>query len=105
MKDADRGFASPGGVDGPQNEVVIVDQRRDVVIPARADRVPAVVPEVVYDEIEGVGEQRPERIVQVDREPVGVAQDQPGTRWVAVPTHRRDGVVVETNVNRGKRFG
>ena len=84
VKDADCRFAPIFAVDGFENDVVIVNQGRNVVVPLGADVVPTVVPEVVDHQVEIARKQRPEWVIEIDREPAAVAQDDPGSRRIAV---------------------
>ena len=96
MKDADRPLRSVLAFDRVEDEVVVVHQHRNVVIPPVADAVPAVVAEVERDQVEVVGEERPEGVVEIDRETVAVAEDEPqvGVRVAVAPCHG-DRLVVE----------
>lgn len=49
MKDADCRFSPIDMVVGLENEVVIVNQRRNIVIALGADAIPAMVPEVLHE--------------------------------------------------------
>ena len=100
-----RGFLSVGRVDRFQNAVLVVGQRGHVVPFRRADLVPAVVPQVMDDDIELIGEQRPEGIVQVDRKTVAVSQYEPGAVRIAMPPEHDDRVVVHAHVMSGMRPG
>ena len=56
--------------------------------------IPAVVPQVMDDDIELIGEQRPEGIVQVDRQAVAVSQYEPGAIRIAMPPEDDDRFIV-----------
>ncbi len=70
-----------------------------------ADRVPAVVAKVVEDEIEPVCEQRPERIVRVGGESVGVAQNELQPLRIPVPPENDGSTVVHRDLDRRTRLG
>ena len=57
-----------------------------------------MVPEVVEHQVKVIGEQRPERIIEVDREAVGVTQYEAGSGWIAVTAYRYNGPVVKPDV-------
>ena len=67
MKHADRLFLPEAPVDVPEDVLVVADERWDVMHMAIADRVPSVVPEIMDEQVETVGEQGPEGIVGIDR--------------------------------------
>ena len=84
-----------GTIDGLENDVVIANHGRDIVIRLGADAVPAVVPEIVDHQVEVVREQRPERIVEIGGETAAVAQDDSEARRIA--RARRTVVVVSAS--------
>ena len=92
-------------VDCFENTVVIIDERRDAMFMNGTDRVPAVVPEVVDHHVEIVRQQRPERIIEIDRETVAMTQYETWTLRVSMTPQRDAGVVVHEDVNRGMRLG
>ena len=73
MENADAGLRPKLLVDRSQDAVQIGDEHRDVVLTDRPERVPAVVADVVEDQVELVNQERPERIVQVDRHAIAMA--------------------------------
>jgi len=75
-----------------------VNQSWDVVISSGANAIPAVISEVVYEEVKFVRKQRPKGIVEVGCEPASVAQDNPdvGIR-IAVLSYGRRCLVVYLN--------
>ena len=66
-----------------------------------ADRVPAVAPEILDEQIETAGEPRPERIVGIDRKPVAVAQNDSRADWIAVTPDGDGKIVGRTHVKSG----
>lgn len=92
-------------VDCIENTVVVIDKRWDAMLMNGTDRVPAVVPEVVDHHVEIVRKQRPERVIEIDRETVTMTQDETWTLRISMPPQRDAGVVIHGNVNRGMRFG
>ena len=95
--DADSRLAAEMMIDRLQYARVVSNKRGDPVVLQRAGRVPAVVPDVVDDEIEVIQQQGPEREVEIDRESVAVAQDKPGTRGISMPPHDGYAAVVKTD--------
>ncbi|MDE0191647.1 MAG: hypothetical protein OXQ90_09850, partial [Gammaproteobacteria bacterium] len=88
MKDPNLRLVTEIAVDGSDYTCVIPDKCGNVVCAEIPDRIPPVISEVVEDEIKPVGEQRPEWIVRICRESVGVAEHQPRTIRVAMPPER-----------------
>ena len=105
VKHPDRRLRSISGFDGFEDPIVVMDQRRHVVLLLEPDGIPTVVPEVVDHQVEVVREERPERVVEIDGEPVSVAEDEPGAGGVSVPANGNDGLVVETDLAHRERFG
>ena len=105
MENADLRLVAVVAVDGLEDPVVVADESRDVVALRPADRIPAVVSEVVDDQIEVVCQQRPERIVEIDRQTVAVAQDQARAFRVAVTPQDDDRVIIHADITGGKRLG
>ena len=75
------------------------------VAPQRPGSVPAVVSEVVEHEIELVRKQRPERVVEVDREAVAVAYNDAWAGGIPVPPERCHGAVAQAHIVHGERLG
>ena len=73
MEDTDGGLVAVPVGDGIENQIMVMHHDRNVVVLLSADAVPAMVTEVVDHQIEIVGEQRPEGIVEIRSETVGVA--------------------------------
>ena len=105
MKHPDFGFVPVVPVDGFENTFLVTNQGRDVVILAGTDRIPAVVPEIKDDEVELVGKQRPERVIEIDRQTVPMAQHEPGAVGIPVPAQGRNGVRVEADFAHRARLG
>ena len=105
MKYSDFGFVPVVPVDGFENTFLITNQGRDVVLLAGTDRIPAVVPEVIDDEVKLVGKQRPERVIEIDCKTVPVAQNEPRAVRIAMPSQRGDGVLVEADVTPREWLG
>ena len=76
MEQADLRFLSEPPIDFPDDALTVADEVRDVMRAAVADRIPAMVPDVVDEDVETIDEARPEGIVGIDREPVPVAQNE-----------------------------
>ena len=75
MKDANFRFLPVLLVNRFKNTVVVADQRRDIVVLQRADFVPPMIPEIVDHDFEVIEQERPEREIEIDREPISMAQD------------------------------
>ena len=105
MEDPDCQFASIDTFDFVENEVMVVNQGGNVVVVWPVDAVPAMVSDVVDDQLAIVCKQGPKWKIKVDCQAVAMAQDQPGTQWIAVLPHGRDGVVVETYIAHRIRLG
>ena len=73
MKYPDFGFRPKEVIDRLNDRVVIANQCWNCVVFHPANIIPAMISLVVYDEVEFVEENGPERIVEVDREAVAVA--------------------------------
>ena len=57
MKDADCQLVSVDTVDRVKNEVMVVNQSGNIVVLWRTDTIPAMVPEVIDDQLVVVGKQ------------------------------------------------
>ena len=79
MKDADRWLVAVHTIDRLENNVVIANERRNIVILPDTDAVPTVVSEVVDHHVVVVREQRPERVIKIGSETTAVAHEDPGT--------------------------
>lgn len=105
MKYADFRFVPVMIVDRFKNAMPVADKSRKIVILTVADGIPTVIPEVIDDEVEIVGEQRPERVIEIDRKTVAVTKDEPGARRVPMPPQGGDGVIVKAGFARRKWLG
>ena len=85
--------------------IVVANESCHVVTLRPADRIPTVVSQVEDDQVEIVGQQRPERIVEIDGETVAVAQNQPRAGRIPVTPQDDDRVIVHADVTGGKRLG
>ena len=105
MKQADLRFLSEAPVNVPDDALAVADECWDIMRAPVADRVPAVAPYIADEEIETVGEPRPEGIVGIDGKPVAVAQNEPRAVRVAVPPDGDRKAVGRTHLKYGDRFG
>ena len=105
MEHSYSGLCSVVAVDSFGNDIVVLNQCRNIMVPEIAYRIPAMVPEIVDYQVEIVGEERPERIIKVNRETVAVAHDESRSLRVSMPPQRNDGVVVHADIVSGKRLG
>ena len=92
MEDAGPGSHPESPVHGLSDGLEVAAEGRDGVPRDGAGRVLAVIPQVEHDDIEVIEEERPERVVEVDREPVAVAQQQAGPIPVPIPPYRDRGL-------------
>ena len=88
-----------------EDALVVRNESCDVVGPDIAQRVPAVISEIVEYDIETVGKQGPERIIQIGRQPVAVTQNEPRAVRVTVSPEYADGAAGYSNLGSSKRFG
>ena len=88
-----------------ENKVVVINKGRNIVILQGADSIPTVIPEIVDDQIEIVGQQRPKGIIEINRQTTAVAQHEPRPGWISMTTQSDDGVVIHANIASGKRLG
>ncbi len=72
MKNADHGLFSEVLGYGFYDHPVVPHERFDVVRQARVDRIPAVIAKVIKNQVEAIGQQRPERVVRIRGETVAV---------------------------------
>ncbi|MYG18888.1 MAG: hypothetical protein F4208_04805, partial [Gemmatimonadales bacterium] len=105
MVDADRGLLPEAFSDRSEHAAAVIAERADVVRLLLADGVQAVAAEVVHEEVEAIGEERPERVVAVGGLPVAVAEDHARAVGVAVPADADDGAVGHGRVERGQGLG
>ncbi len=82
-------------MDGCNDAILIAHQSRNRMHRARLRGIPPVVPEVVDKQVEVIHQQRPERIVEVDRQPNSVTHDDPGSIWITMSTHGGYGMVIK----------
>ena len=78
MEDPNFGLCPVVSVNRFDNQVVVADQRRDIVVSDCAYGVPAMISEVIDYEVELVGQKRPEGVVEIDRQTVAVAKNERG---------------------------
>ena len=105
MKYADSRLLPEMSVDRFEDTVVVTNQRRNVLLSQIADGIPTMVSEVIDDQIELIGQERPERVVEVDGQSVAVAQDKARTRRVSVTSQRDRGDIVHADIMSRERFG
>ena len=91
--------------DGAKDPVVVPGKSRHVVIPGVTPRVAPVVAQVVENEVEPAREQRPEGIVQVGRQPVAVAEHEPGACRIAVAAQDDGGIILGPCNSGRQRIG
>jgi hypothetical protein len=70
--------------DASQDALVVIDERRDVMLIAVANWIPAVVAEIIDEAIEPLYEFRPKGVVGINREAIAVTYDKPMPPWIAV---------------------
>ena len=101
MENAHLRLATEVQVDSLGNTAVVGDHGRYRLCVQFADRVPAVAALVPEDQVEAVGEQRPERTVGVGRESIAVTQDEARAIGIAVPPENDRSPVVSVDRDRG----
>ena len=69
-----------------------------------ADPVPTMVSEVVNEQVEFVDQERPERIIEIDRQTVAVAEHKPRSIRISVTAQYNDGIIVDPNFANRKRL-
>ena len=85
-------------IDRVDKTVMITNQRRNVLLSKRSGGIPAVVSEIVDDQIKFVGQERPERVVEIDGQPVAVAQNESRSRRISVASQGDDGGIIDADV-------
>ena len=65
MEDSNFGLCPVVSVNRFDNQVVVADQRRDIVVSDCAYGVPAMISKVIDYEVELVGQKRPEGVVEI----------------------------------------
>ena len=105
VEDPHRGFLTVETLHRFEDAVVVAGKGVDDVGLQGTDLVPAVVPEVVDDQVVVGRQQRPERVVEVDGEAVAVAQDEAGSRRIPVAPQDDDGGGVHLHGVGGQRPG
>lgn len=88
-----------------EDAVVVCDQRRNAVIFQVAHRIPPVGSQVVHDEIEVLGKQRSERIVEVDGQAIAVAENEPGSVGIAMAAKQYRRPIAHSHFVDRPRFG
>ena len=83
--------------------VMVFDQSGDGVIPKGCDLVPAMIAEVIDHKVKIIGEEGPEGIVEVNRQPVPVTNNQSRTLRVAVASKDDNRTVFHLDIMSGKR--
>ena len=92
-------------VDRLENLVVVLNQGGNRMASERPNGIPAVISQVVDDQVEIVRQQRPEGNIQINGEAVAVAQNEPRACGISMTPQRNHGVVVHAHVVRGMRLG
>ena len=105
MEDPNFGLRPVVSVNRFDNQVVVADQRRDIVVSDCTYGVPAMISEVIDYEVELVGQKRPEGVVEIDRQTVAVAKNESRAVRIAVTPQGDDGVIVHGNIHCGQRLG
>ena len=105
MKDTYFRFLPVVVVNRFENKVVVTDEGRNIVILQRADSIPTVISEIVDDQIKIVGQQRPEGIVEINRQTIAVAQHESRPRRISMTTQPDESVVIHANIASRKRLG
>ena len=105
MKYACFGFLTVMAINRVENTVVVANQCRNIVPLKIAGGIPSMVPEVVDDEVEVVDQERPKRVIEIDRQPVAVTQDESWAFRIPVTPQNDDGVIVDPGFTSGERFG
>ncbi len=70
-----------------------------------ADRIPAMVSHVIDNQVEVVGQEGPERVVEINRQTVAVTQNESWSRRVSMTPQTNDGVTVHAYLINRKRSG
>jgi len=105
MKYADSRLLPEMAVDRLKKPVVVTNQRRNVLLSQIADGIPTMVPEVIDDQVEFIGQERPKRVVEINGQSVAVAQNESRTRRVSVASQRDRGDIVHADITSRDRFG
>ena len=105
MENANLRFLAEMLVDLLEDSVMVADQSRHAVIFQIADCIPTVVSQVVDDEVEVLGQVRPERIVEVDGQTIAVAEDQSNPIGVAVAAKQNRRLGTHIDFVNSQRFG
>lgn len=69
------------------------------------DRIPAMVSHVIDNQVEIVGQEGPERVVEVDRQTVAMTQNESRSSRVSMTPQTNDGVIVHADFINRKRLG
>ena len=94
---ADFRFFPVGLVNCREDAVMVAHQSRHVMPGDGSDFIPAVVSQVMDNQVEIVHEQRPEGKIQVNCETVAVTQNQSRAFRITVSPQGNNSVVVRTN--------
>ena len=105
MKNTYFRFFSIEAVDGRKNTVVVLNQCWKVMLFLISDIIPAMVSHVIDNQVEVVGEEGPERVVEVDRQTVAVTQNESRSSRVSMTPQTNDGVIVHADFINRKRLG
>ena len=101
MEDPYCGFLTVEAIDRLEHSVLVAGKSFDTVVRQGTDFVPAVIPQIVDNQVEFLGQEGPERVVEVDSKAVSVAQYEPRALRVAVTPQDDDSVVVHLNAVGG----
>lgn len=105
MKNTYFRFFSIEAVDRRKNIVVVLNQCWDVMPFLIADIIPAMVSHVIDNQVEVVGQEGPERVVEIDRQTVAVTKNEPRSSRVSMTPQTNDGVIVHADFINRKRLG
>ena len=95
------GFLTIETINRFEYPVLVVGKSIDTVVGEGTDIVPTVIPQIIDNQVEFFGQERPERVVEVDSKTVSVTQYEPRALRVPVTPQDDDSAIVHLNAVGG----
>ena len=96
MKHTDLWLVPKVVIDGLKDQGIILHQHGNIVFALCTNLVPAMVSQIIEDQVEVLGEQRPERVIKVDGKTVAMTQNEARTGRVTVLSQEGDCILVQS---------
>ena len=105
MEQANQGLWPIAGGDCINEFFRVSHEVGNVMLAQIAYRVPTVIPQVIHEEVETAGEQRPQRQIEIAGESIAMGEEDAGTVWIAVAAQAYGRSVARRNNGLGGGSG